>query len=501
MLIYHPIYPLLGIYFIPNIHDIGSIYGTTKAMKYYFFILCFLLLTIAAEAQSPKKQLKKAKRETKKSLKKTKQFAAISEELLIEEYKQKQTKLILEKAKAGEYTAAETKEKLREVENATSIPENSNPQTADTTQSGTNISPSGTNNTIEENALRADTYNITSDTTKTGVDLITDNLQQINTRLSKIEEATVSQENKSKYTLDPDSTFFGFSTGANFGFVDGIDDASLFLDLTGNLGKILNDRLTAEVAVLSGKFSPGIETRSAEGTISELLSIEQLSDSTSQFTSIEFQGSVQTETEQKFTRALIQVNYRIAHRARPKQSSKLFLSFQSSFNRVQFNLQNIQTADTAPDTVISIIDRPVSSIRFNPNIVLEDTSNIQITQDRISFSLGAKLFKGTEKFDFFVGAYLGYTFVNELNSEGRLARQSTTLLRQLASSRSPFDNASYLIQASILEKKVIGAKIGFELGNRFIPNNIRESNEAPDFYFFIAKQFSMQEFFKLFTPG
>lgn len=52
-----------------------------------------------------------------------------------------------------------------------------------------------------------------------------------------------------------------------------------------------------------------------------------------------------------------------------------------------------------------------------------------------------------------------------------------------------------LTQVALLEKKVVGAKLGFDL-RYFTKDQTRE----PSYFFYIAKQFSLIEFFKLFSP-
>lgn len=315
-------------------------------------------------------------------------------------------------------------------------------------------------------------------------------LTELTKNVNAIKEKVDPKEDKSKYTLDPDSMFFGFSTGSSFDLIDGVDETSLFLDLTANLGQILGKRWTGEVGVLNGKFSPSNIEEPV--TVSRTLMLENLGDS-ARSTRIRYEADLTNIVNEKFTRAFAQLNFRIRDTCTHKKS-KIYASIQTSYNRIEFEATTIETATSPIDTITSIIRDSRPDAMFNVSI--NDTTKSRIIQDRVSLSMGTKLFKTNKDFDFFIGAYIGYTWVKRLSSQLNSATDQRSIergaLQSVINSESRF---SYLLQASILEKKVIGAKIGFELSDR-----IGIENEAPDYYFFVSKQFTIQEFFRLFSP-
>lgn len=299
---------------------------------------------------------------------------------------------------------------------------------------------------------------------------------------------TIKNRDK-KYTLDPDSVFFGFSTGASFEFVDGLDDASLFIDLTTNIGQILEERVSAEFGVLSGRFAPTFSSENVSTSVP--LRNENLPDNVFQRTVVSGVESTEFEYKKKFTRAFATGNYRVNKES--KRGTKLYLTARFEYSRLEFD-NTVTRQFTPQDTTVST--RPGQGTAAEFSIALRDTLKATIIQDRTAVMAGARLFKRHQDFEFRISAMFGHTWINEVNrevnsSEGRRIIGNEPIGLDISSD----NNLMYIIKGSVLEKKLIGAKIGFEIRNMF------NSGESPEYYFFISKQFSMQEFFRLFTPG
>ncbi len=300
------------------------------------------------------------------------------------------------------------------------------------------------------------------------------------------------QNRDKKYTLNPDSTFFGFSTGASFEFVDGIDDASLFLDLNANLGQVLHPRVTAEFGVLSGKFSANEDSKNIN--ISEPLSIVQNPDSSFTLNLIEGNLKENQKNQKQFTRGFATINFRLGPRSGNMHSnSKLYLTSSFNYNRIEFRNsieRNFTPFDTVPSSTVS-----TRATEFD--ISLRDTLKANIVQDRNSAFIGLKLFKEAKNFEFFINGLFGYTWIKQIRSDlTSTSGERVSSLSPLTLNISQGRHFTYLFQGSVLEKKIVGAKIGFE-----IRDLMGDSTEAPDYFFFISKQFSMTEFFRLFTPS
>lgn len=333
--------------------------------------------------------------------------------------------------------------------------------------------------------------NVESDKTKRDSTQVEAEILTIESVLEALDTINSNKSNQ-KYTLNPDSVFFGFSTGATFAFVDGLDNASLFLDLTANIGQVLHERFNAEFGVLSGRFSPN-ETQSNQSK-SAVLRI--VSNPNSTFTSTTLSGveKIDQIDEKKFTRAFATVNYRIGYNRSFQANSKLYFATSVNYNRIVFN--NTVTSDFQPiDTITSTSNGVRRS--FEGTINLRDTLTAQIIQDRSSLFVGLKLYKETANFEFIINGLVGHTWINQVTSNLNSTSGDPTLGRTpLNVNISSRNRYTYLFQGSVLEKKIIGAKIGFEISDL-----LDETNEPPEYFFYISKQFSLQEFFKLFTPS
>ena len=284
-----------------------------------------------------------------------------------------------------------------------------------------------------------------------------------------------------KYTLNPDSVFFGFSTGVTMDFIEGLDHASLFLDLNINLGQILHPRVTSEFGVLGGKFSP--TELSVRSDTNRIIRTMPITDITSQITSINAVKTFNSKFEKKFTRAFAKINYRLVDKT-SFGNSKLYLTGLFNYNRIEFNSSRVDRL-TIIDTTHTIVNKVLEDAKFS--VSLKDTLNAMVIHDRSSALIGVKFYKESKDFEFFISGLFGYTWVNEIIEPAI----NNPLIKNINST----DSFSYVFQASILEKRVIGAKIGFELRDR-----LDNFSETPDYFFFISKQFSMLEFFKLFSP-
>ncbi len=290
--------------------------------------------------------------------------------------------------------------------------------------------------------------------------------------------------------MDPDSVFFGFSTGASFEFVDGLNDATLFLDLNANLGQVISSRLSSEFGVLSGKFSPTIFNRNDR--VSRLLRVEPLAQDNHRRVMVNGLETSSAQYQKKFTRGFAKINYRL--RAFDKNNrGKLYLTANFEYDRVEFN--NSANVRFIPQDTTDAVGQGARGLN-NYTLLLRDTLTANLIQDRSSAMIGMKLFKVTQGFDFVISGLIGHTWIRSVRSDLNTASGNGLSVSPLTSNISNKNSFLYVFQGSVLEKRVIGAKIGFEIRN-LGPG----SSESPDYFFFISKQFTMQEFFRLFSPG
>ncbi|PWL30230.1 hypothetical protein [uncultured Roseivirga sp.] len=303
---------------------------------------------------------------------------------------------------------------------------------------------------------------------------------------SSASEATTENQ---KYTLDPDSVFFGFSTGASFEFVDGLDNASLFLDLNANLGQVISSRLSTEFGVLSGKFSPTVFNKNDR--TSKTLRTEPISDSHYRRVTVSGLEKSNVQYQKKFTRGFAKINYRL-WTFENSNKGKLYITGNFEYDRVEFN--NSAKIFFTPEDTTEVVSEGARSL-LSYSLTLRDTLTANLIQDRSSAMVGLKLFKSEEAFDFFISGLVGHTWIRtvriDLNTSSGNGASASPLTAHI-SNRNSF---MYVFQGSVLEKKILGAKIGFEIRNLG-----SGSNESPDYFFFISKQFTMQEFFRLFSP-
>jgi len=299
-----------------------------------------------------------------------------------------------------------------------------------------------------------------------------------------------SSKESTKYTLDPDSVFFGFSTGASFEFVDGLDNASLFLDLNANLGQVISSRLSTEFGVLSGKFSPTVFNKNDR--TSKTLRTEPISDIYHRRVTVSGLEKSNVQYQKKFTRGFAKINYRL-RTFENSTKGKLYVTANFEYDRVEFN-NSAKVFFTPEDTTDVISDGARSLLAYS--LTLRDTLTANLIQDRSSAMVGLKLFKREEAFDFFISGLIGHTWIRTVRIDLNTSSGNGTSVSPLTAHISNQNSFMYVFQGSVLEKKILGAKIGFEIRNLG-----SGSNESPDYFFFISKQFTMQEFFRLFSPN
>ncbi len=315
-------------------------------------------------------------------------------------------------------------------------------------------------------SLEAQEHETPIDTTSNSTSSSEQNLT-IEQRLKVIEEK-LDRKELPKFTLAPNKQFQSFAFGTNFDLLDGATPNSLYGDILVNLGTFTeNGRLSMQFGTVRGRNSNRKFDSDSTINIDELVVNNVTMDSSGR--RIQYKTELSNTVSDEVLNVYGRLNY-LAFDGK----IKIFLSGQLEYVRIKSDVERI-TISSPVDSV----NIPKESIRTNPRAFsISDTTKFEEVNSYFMPSFGVTLFSASDNFDFSYTIINGYRFAA---FEGDSAIET---------------GYGFIVQGSVLEKKSIGAKLGFEL--RYFPSDV--SNE-PSYFFYLAKQFSLEEFFKLFSPS